>query len=400
MEGGTAVYQQYIDPDHVADLDFFLHLIRSKPVGGISESHPPLDWDYIVKLAKRHKVLPLLYANLRKRGLVEQLPADVQGDLRAKYLRIAADNMRFEQRLIEIVALLEEQGVPAVPFKGAVLARCLYGDPALRQYSDMDILVPADKVVRAFEVIKTAGYRPKRLHLTKDQLKRFVGFTKSFDWVDDRGQVKLDLHWRLSMHTGRVYDYEFCRERLTTVSLESATLPCLSPEDMVVFLCVHGTSHNWANADTVLSVTEYIGQYPDLDWSLIVKLADKLDYRRMVWLGLFLARDLFGMNLPQNVASRMGKVGVVEDLAGQVYAGLFEVQNAGSHFQKRLGEVPFQLKARDTWSARLHYMKWRLFWPTQKDWEDCPLPAGLSFLYFVLRPVMLGLEVSGLRGQR
>ena len=398
MEGGTAVYQQYIDPDHVADLDFFLHLIRSKPVGGISESHPQLDWDYIVKLARRHKVLPLLYASLRKRGLVEQLPAAVQDDLRAKYLRIAADNMRFEQRLIEIVVLLAEQGVPAVPFKGPVLARCLYGDPALRQYSDMDILVPADKVARAFEIIQPVGYRPKRLHLTKDQLKRFVNFTKSFDFLDDRGQVELDLHWRLSMHTGRVYNFEFCRERLTTVSFERGTLPCLSPEDMVVFLCVHGTSHNWANADTVLSVAEYIGQYPNLDWALIVKLADKLDCRRMVWLGLFLARDLFGVNLPVDITGQMEKEGVVDNLARQVYASLFEFHDADSHFQKRLREVPFQLMARDSWPARLYYIQWRLFWPTQKDWEALPLPAGLWFLYFVLRPVMLGLEVLGLRG--
>ena len=394
-----AVYQQYIDPDHVADVELFLCLIRASSPGRIGDTLPPPDCGYITALAERHKAIPVLYANLGKPGVAEQVPVDIRENLRAKYLRIAADNLRIEQRLIEIITLLEEQGVSAVPFKGAVLAQCLYGDPALRQYSDMDILVPSGKVARAFEIMQSAGYHSKCLHLSGDQLKRFTGFTKSFDLMDDRGQVKLDLHWRLTMHTRRVYDYEFCRERLTTVSLDRRKVVCLSPEDMVVFLCVHGTSHNWANADTVMSVAEYIGQYPDLDWALIMKLADKLDCRRMVRLGLFLARDLFEVDLPRKVIRQMEKDDVVARLAGQVYAGMFEQQSPDSHFQQRLGEVPFQLMARDSWPARLYYIQWRLFWPTQKDWLNLPLPAGLWFLYFVLRPVMLGFAALGLRGK-
>ena len=338
-----AVYQQYIDPDHVTDVELFLRLIRAASPGRIGDTLPPPDWGYIAALAERHKAIPVLYANLGKPGVAEQVPADIRENLRAKYLRIAADNLRIEQRLIEIITLLEEQGVSAVPFKGAVLAQCLYGDPALRQYSDMDILVPSGKVARALEIIQSAGYHPKRLHLSGDQLKRFTGFTKSVDFLDDRGQVKLDLHWRLTMHTRCVYDYEFCRERLTTVSLDRRKVVCLSPEDMVVFLCVHGTSHNWANADTVLSVAGYIDRYPDLDWTLVEDLADRLDCRRMVRLGLFLARDLFDANLPRKVIREIENDQAVNVLAGQVYAGLFEERLKESHFKKRLGEIPFQL---------------------------------------------------------
>lgn len=394
-----AVYQQKVEPDHAADVDFFLRLIRPDSPGEIGASLPPPDWGYIAALAKRHKAIPVLYANLGKPGVAEQVPADIRENLRAKYLRIAADNMRMEQRLIDVITLLEEGGVPAVPFKGPVLAQCLYGDPALRKYSDMDILVPAGKVTRAFDILLSAGYHPKNPRLSRDQFKRFADFTKSLDWTDDRGQVKLDLHWRLSLHTKRVYDYDFCRERLTTASLARRTVACLSPEDMVVFLCVHGTSHNWANADTVLSVAGYIDRYPDLDWALVEGLAHRLDCRRMMRLGLFLARDLFGVNLPQKIIRKIKKDKAVHTLAGQVYAGLFEARPKRSHFRERLGEVPFQLMARDTWPARLHYIKWRLFWPTQKDWLILPLPAGLWFLYFVLRPVMLGLAVLGLRGK-
>jgi hypothetical protein len=40
-----------------------------------------------------------------------------------------------------LTATLEAQGIPALVLKGGVLAQALYGDPTLRAYDDIDVLV-------------------------------------------------------------------------------------------------------------------------------------------------------------------------------------------------------------------------------------------------------------------
>ena len=46
------------------------------------------------------------------------------------------------KKLLEILALLDREGVRAIPFKGPTLAVKAYGDLTLRPFSDLDIFVP------------------------------------------------------------------------------------------------------------------------------------------------------------------------------------------------------------------------------------------------------------------
>ena len=75
------------------------------------------------------------------------------------------------------------------------LAQLLYGDVVMRQYADMDLLVPASEVSRSVAVLDSAGYRPD-LPIKPEHLSRFIG-----DWneLPFRGpaDLKLDLHWSL-----------------------------------------------------------------------------------------------------------------------------------------------------------------------------------------------------------
>ena len=64
------------------------------------------------------------------------------------------------RELTRISALLENNGVCVIPWKGPILAAAAYGDVALRQFGDLDILVREQDAMRAKDLLLASGYRP------------------------------------------------------------------------------------------------------------------------------------------------------------------------------------------------------------------------------------------------
>lgn len=117
----------------------------------------PRQWPLILEPAYSHQVYPLLYRNLLELGF-PGVPQAVQTELKSAYLVNAFRNQLFTEELARLLKLLGEAGVPAIPLKGVTLAQSLYGDPAARVSSDIDILLPPGDAVRARRVILRNGY--------------------------------------------------------------------------------------------------------------------------------------------------------------------------------------------------------------------------------------------------
>jgi len=62
--------------------------------------------------------------------------------------------------LAAIAGLLDGHGVECVPYKGPTLALRAYGDLAMREFGDLDLLVRARDVLKAKSVLMGRGYVP------------------------------------------------------------------------------------------------------------------------------------------------------------------------------------------------------------------------------------------------
>src|SRR2546426_10956064 len=71
---------------------------------------------------------------------------------------IARRNLCLTGDLLSLLELFEARGIPAVPFKGPVLAVQAYGDVALREFRDLDILVTHRDITRARELLLARGF--------------------------------------------------------------------------------------------------------------------------------------------------------------------------------------------------------------------------------------------------
>src|SRR5208282_2899895 len=66
--------------------------------------------------------------------------------------------LRLTAELFRLLDLLERHAIPALPFKGPVLASALYGDLAMRESCDLDVLVRSSDLAGAKRAMLASGY--------------------------------------------------------------------------------------------------------------------------------------------------------------------------------------------------------------------------------------------------
>ena len=338
--------------------------------------------------------MPIFYANIKKLDLIEFCPKLVQKQLSSLYLKIIANNLRLNQKLARVLALFEVHGVSALPFKGPILAHHLYGDASLRYFQDLDILVPKACADIAGNLLEQSGFSLIEKPLPGNSFQQLLKYGRECLFLDRSRKIKIDLHWQLGGPFRRPYDYAFVEQRLRKIRFNNREIYSLSAEDTLLHLCVNGTHDIWNNLDKILCVADFMDRYAGMDWDLVQKLADALHCRRMLFLGLFLARDIFKAAMPQGLVNQIEKNKKIEKIAEKIYVQSFEGITSKSHIEKRLAEIPYYLEVREHVYDKLLYFFRRIFVPTQKDRKNRPLDSRFSRLYFLTRPIDILLELA------
>lgn len=356
--------------------------------GRISElSQTGIDWEYLYNLARRHAVLPLLYKGLEANA-DGAAPQDFWRKLRDKFRENATRNVLLAGELVRIARLFESEGVPVLAYKGPALAVMGYGELSLRRFIDLDVIVRREDVKRAGELLLALGFS-KPEGLSESHEKFLLRRQHNLAFTRDAGRLIVELHWELAPAPfasvpldARVW------ERAVAVALSGGEVKSLSPEDLLLALCVHGTKHLWERLAWVCDVAALINSRTTLDWSYVIRQAQDSRVKRMFQLGLRLARGLAGANVPEEVVgSRIDREAA--GLADEVAKRLFE----GADYEPSsfIRSVAFNLRARVRVREKMRYLRFILT-PTDGDLTALQLPGSLSFVYYLLRPFRLVLK--------
>jgi hypothetical protein len=342
-----------------------------------------LDWPYLLRFAEGHGVLPLLAQGLLQGPDPERVPAAARQALSAALQENGVRNLFLAGELIRLLQVLEAQGIQAVPYKGPILAASLYGQLALRQIHDLDLLVRPADTRRAGEVLLSQGYQAEAGD---------TGHHDGFRSGDSR--VRVELHWRI---TPRIFeiplDLDGCWARLQPVWLAGTSVPSLAPEDLLLFLCAHGSKHGWERLLWIADIAELARAQPALDWQRVLDEARRPGCGRMLSLGLSLADSLLGAPLPAAVRARVRADPKLRVLTVRVSQRLFVASEAPVRvlegFWLCWGALEGRpQKLRFAW----HFLARRLT-PNEAD-RALGLPSPFSPLYYLLRP----LRLAGLYG--
>jgi hypothetical protein len=118
------------------------------------------DWDAVPTYAEAHGLVPLLYTHLQAADVA--LPPRVEQQLQGYYMQHAHATRVRAQVLTDILARFQAAGIDVLLLKGAALAHLVYPLPVLRPMRDIDILVRATDVYRAYALLPEIGFTPPR----------------------------------------------------------------------------------------------------------------------------------------------------------------------------------------------------------------------------------------------
>ena len=275
-----------------------------------------LDWDQVSALAVRNGVAPLAFHVLTTSGAIT--PGDERiAPLEARFFANAGNGLVLARELVDVLALLKRVGVTAVPYKGPALAAALYCNLALREFSDLDIIVAPHDVAAARAALVGRGYTATT-GLTDHQEQQLVASTAGYYLTFNRdtaaGRIVLELHWRIPSP----FPIEGFADRLTTVPLLDRDVPHVCDEDLLLMLCAHGIKHAWNQLKWICDVALLIERRPTLDWTRALERATRLGGRRVVLLGCATAAVTLQARLPSPLSTAIARDPVVPGLAAEL----------------------------------------------------------------------------------
>jgi hypothetical protein len=328
-----------------------------------------------------HKVVPLLHRHLQVHA-PDRITEEVAVQLEREYHTNASHNLFLTLELLRLLKLLGEHGIPAVPFKGPVLAAAVYGETSLRMAGDLDILLERQNVLRARDLLLSLGYW--HTYSEAREVKQLRN-GHQYSFLRDDGRVRVEVQWGVTRSDlSSSLDEHGLWTRLQSVSLGGTPVPSLAPEDLLLLLCVHGTKHCWLRLSWICDVAELLRVYPALDWQWVLERTARHGASRMLCLGLLLAHDLLDAPLPEALAERVRRDRRAGSLAAQVRWLLFQVspEQMGRSFPRRY-ELAFNLQSRERLRDKLRCfsaLAVHLSSPHPDDETPLPLPRGIELL--------------------
>ena len=343
-----------------------------------------LDWNEVLACAHEHKLGPLMHEYFRTLD-TSWLTQDQKEWLVDLARDLGKNNLAFMGEMLWLSRMFEAAGIPAIPYKGPVLAWLAYRSFAYRTCVDLDFVIPQRYIPEAILLLQANGYTPQ------------------FDPVEAQAGQKghapgqyafapSGTHRFVELHTERTLRYfshplnlDEMNSRAIQLEIGGQKVHTFSVEDLLVMLCVHGAKHFWERLAWIVDIAQLI-TVQEVDWTLLLQIAAKTESTRLLLLGLYLAHELVAAPLPQSVLEHACGDAQVQWLARKVleqYAGISD-PSAGVW-----PRAVFRLRSCDGFRQGLRQLFRLSLSPTESDRQTVQLPAFLSPLYSLVRLLRL-----------
>jgi hypothetical protein len=172
----------------------------------------------------------------------------------------------------QLLRVLVARGIPVMALKGLALALRHFGQLALRPTTDIDILVPRERVSDACAVLLAMGYHPSA------GSGKPTGFNAQTHCVVDYlgpGSPQVEIHWELfnyaAYRAGLPAAAAWARAERTTLFGQSVRY--LDPADELRYLSVHyAAEHHLARLMWGVDLVQIVGGLPATwDWNAFVR---------------------------------------------------------------------------------------------------------------------------------
>lgn len=346
-----------------------------------------IDWKLLLDLAEKHGLQPMLHSALSRAGAA--VPADPMLALERKAQINVLKSLMVSRELIRIVERSSELGLQVMPYKGPALAELLYGDVALRQSGDIDLLIRPQDFSHACEAVRDLGYK-SQLKLSPRQQRAYLksGYEYTFD--SEAGRNLLELQWAIQPRFYSVdFDLDGLFHRAMSINVAGRSMMTPSLEDLLLILSVHAAKHVWGKLVWLSDIAQLIANSA-LQWDQIGYQARAMGIVRILRVTMFLVHQLFDVRIPE-AAER----NVPQDAQSSIVASQI-VNMLASQAEPDVESLPYfrlMLRLRERSQDRLRFVQRLAFTPGPSEWNAVHLPEFLFPLYRMVRLGRLAAKV-------
>jgi hypothetical protein len=323
------------------------------------------NWKALLALAQENGVLLLVYRLLfASRDYMPGFFRDAAQECQAAAESLAA-------ALETLLQDFTEHGIEVLPLKGPALALALYGDAALRQSNDIDLLVRRDDFSSSEALLLGQGFAA--LGAASEHDRRFL-----------HGELLVELHFELASPRFFPFDIDGIWSRSGRADFRGKPARAMSNSDLVLYLCTHGLKHGFSRLIWILDLCHALQGWEPREYQELMKQAQRHGLRPWLLIGCEVVRAMFPLQLPAALDTVIAQSPVARERAHRAAARLFTVDlqvvvNDFRSFYLQAEPNPFK-----RWRYRSRYLM-----PTYTDYLWARRHRISPRLMVILRPFRL-----------
>lgn len=257
------------------------------------------DWDAWLVLVRMHRLGPLLHWK-QAQAQGHDWPGFILDALAASRRQHVIRSLQMRRELHHANALLQEAGIPCMALKGAYLAWHSYPSPELRPIRDLDILVPPEHALRAYDILLASGF--EKVDEEHGEPAAILAVHKHLPGIKrPDSSIKLELHAQLfHADEGGGFAHELSRQpgfwsRATQLDLAGHKVHYPAPTDQLLHLLIHSiANHKLNNGPLIFTDVYFLLKDHHIDWPLFWQQASTMRHMPAATLGLQLAEHHWG----------------------------------------------------------------------------------------------------------
>jgi putative nucleotidyltransferase-like protein len=341
-----------------------------------------MNWSGLLDLAEEHGVQGVL-ANRLEEVSFAGVPADAREKLQSRMRAQHLFTLAMTAELFGILQAFSVAHLQSVLVKGPVISLLAYGDPAVRSYVDLDLLVRHSDIQSASQRMLELGFRAD-IPESAIRAGKIPG-----EYLFRRPGT----HRIIELHTEETFRYypkpmpiEALFSNSRKVLLDGREVPALSLEDEFVLNCIHGAKHFWESLMWVSDVAAIVDKHPELDWQKAQRAAADVGAERMLIVAVQLAASLLRVTPSIGYTDHLHEDRTTELLCRNIQSWL---PYAGAAPPPLLGRAMFRLKMAGGGLTGAAYLMRLSLSPTQEDWVKGAEERRSWFWDAVRRPFRL-----------
>jgi len=225
--------------------------------------------------------------------------------LHTAWLHADMQALRAGRQIKRVNGALEAEGIRVLLLKGPALARTIYPAAAMRQGSDIDLLISYDDMQRCEGIMADLGYT---CSLKTAEICRHTYHHQNFyPSAEGAGPYVIEMHWKLDCGFGLSPDgdLEDIFSRALRVEAEDLAFSTLAVEDHLLYQAFHMACQHCSNTrlSWICDIAMLApGKIPDAEgWEALLRLSVERNCRISLEAAIQMAMFWMGLALPPEI---------------------------------------------------------------------------------------------------